>query len=306
VGPAQEAAAARLRGAALSRFTRFAAIDWSGAKGKRHKGIAVAVCDLGEGAPELVEREQPWSRTEVLDWLLATAGETPTLYGFDLSASLGFVDRGAYFPGWDASPPDVRALWRLVEAHCADEPDLAASRFVDHEEASRHFRRHGGRCGDLFQPGAGRMRVVEQEERRQGLVNPVSNFNLVGAAQVGKSSLTGMRLFLRLDPHLPIWPFDALPAQGSAVVEIYTSIAAVAAGLPRGRSKVRDPKTLDTALARFGCHPHRPLARYDDHATDAILTAAWLRQAADRRDYWHPAAMTPQVARTEGWTFGVP
>jgi hypothetical protein len=96
------------------------------------------------------------------------------------------------------------------------------------------------------------MRVVEQEERRIGLVNPVSNFNLVGAAQVGKSSMTGMRLFVRLDPHLPIWPFDPLPETGSAVVEIYTSIAAVAAGLPRGRTKVRDPETLDTALARLG------------------------------------------------------
>lgn len=287
-------------------FTRFAAIDWSGAKGLRHKGIAVALCGTGEAAPVLVERERPWSRSEVLDWVLAKAGEAPTLFGFDLSASFAFADRGAFFPGWASSPADARALWRLVEQHCHGEPDLAASGFVDHEEASRHFRRHGGRCGDLFQPGAGRMRVVEQEERRLGLVNPVSNFNLVGAAQVGKSSLTGMRLFLRLDAHLPIWPFDPVPEEGSVVVEIYTSIAAAAAGLPRGRTKIRDQETLDRALARLGSEPHRPLARYDDHATDAILSAAWLRQADDRVDYWHPAAMTPEVARTEGWTFGVP
>jgi hypothetical protein len=272
----------------------------------RHKGIAVAMCGGGDAAPELIRRNDPWARTEVLDWLLAKAGEAPTLFGFDLSASFAFIDRGAYFPGWAASPPDVRALWRLVESHCAEEPDLAASNFVDHEEASRHFRRHGGRCGDMFQAGAGRMRVVEQEEKRTGLVNPVSNFNLVGAAQVGKSSLTGMRLFLRLDPHLPIWPFDPLPGQGSLVVEIYTSIAAAAAGLPRGRTKVRDPETLDRALAQLGSRPHRPLRRYDDHATDAILTSAWLRQAAGRLDLWQPAAMTAEVARTEGWTFGVP
>jgi hypothetical protein len=238
--------------------------------------------------------------------VLESAGEAATLFGFDLSASFAFEDRGAYFPGWAASPTDVRGLWRLVEAQCTDEPDLAASAFVDHQEASRHFRRHGGRCGDLFQPGAGRMRVVEVEERRQGLVNPVSNFNLVGAAQVGKSSLTGMRLFLRLDPHLPIWPFDPLPGEGSVVVEIYTSIAATTAGLPRGRSKVRDAETLDRALGQLGSLPHRPLRQYDDHATDAILSAAWLRSAADRSKLWHPAAMTPHVARTEGWTFGVP
>ncbi len=288
------------------RFTRFAAIDWSGAKGTRHKGIAVAICDLGDAPPLLIEGDTPWSRTDVLDWTLATAAAAPTLFGFDLSGAFAFVDREAYFPGWNASPPDVRALWRLVEAHCAEESDLGASNFVDHAEASRHFRRHGGRCGDLFQPGAGRMRVVEEEERRLGLCNPVSNFNLVGAAQVGKSSLTGMRLFLRLDPHLPIWPFDPLPASGSVVVEIYTSIAAAAAGLPRGRTKVRDPETLDLALARLGSRPHRPLGRYDDHATDAILSSAWLRDVADRQDFWSPPLLTPEIAMTEGWTFGVP
>jgi len=287
-------------------FDRFAAIDWSGAKGKRHKGIAVAICEVGKSAPALVQGDQPWSRTEMLEWVLASAGEAPTLFGFDLSGAFAFVDREAYFPGWAASPPDVRGLWRLVESFCVEEPDLAASNFVDHPQASRHFRRHGGRCGDLFQAGAGRMRVVEQEERRLGLCNPVSNFNLVGAAQVGKASLTGMRLFLRVDPHLPIWPFDPLPEAGSVVVEIYTSIAAAAAGLPRGRTKVRDPETLDRALAALGSCPHRRLPRYDDHATDAILSAAWLRQIAERADFWHPTAMTEEVARTEGWTFGVP
>jgi hypothetical protein len=290
---------------AAQKFTRFAAIDWSGAKGKRHKGIAVAVCEAGEEAPVLVQRERGWAREEVLEWVVSTQGQAPTLFGFDLSGSLAFADEGAFFPGWDRSPPDARALWALVEEICAEEPDLAASRFVDHPEASRHFRRHGGRCGDLFQPGAGRMRLIETESKRQGLCNPVSNFNLIGAAQVGKSSLTGMRLFRRLGATLPIWPFDPKPEAGSLVVEIYTSIAATAAGIPRGRSKVRDPATLDRALAALGSKPHAPLAGYDDHATDALISAAWLRRVADRPDFWSPALMTPEIARTEGWTFGV-
>jgi hypothetical protein len=107
---------------AEGQFTRFAAIDWSGAKGKRHKGIAVAVCEAGKGAPRLIERERPWSRIEVLDWVLETADEAPTLYGFDLSGAFAFADRGGYFPGWDVSPEDVRGLWRLVEEHCATSP----------------------------------------------------------------------------------------------------------------------------------------------------------------------------------------
>jgi hypothetical protein len=191
-----------------------------------------------------------------------------------------------------------------VESVCAPDPHLAASTFVDHPEAARHFRRHGGRCGDLFQPGRGRLRVTEVHQQLQGL-NPYSNFNLVGAAQVGKSSLTGMRLLHRLDGKLPIWPFDPLPDSGSVVVEIYTSLAAITAGLPKNRTKVRDPAALDHALAALGSAPHAPLPAYDDHATDAIMAAAWLRRVHADPELWQPPALTPKLARTEGWTFGV-
>jgi hypothetical protein len=288
---------------APDRFTRFAAIDWSGAAGPRQQGIAVAAAEAGKGAPALVRSGHIWSRQEALDWMLALEGDW--LVGLDLSPSLAFADCGAFFPGWDRSPPDVRGLWALVEEVTHDEPHLGANRFVDHPEASRHFRRHGGRCGDLFPPGAGRFRVVEDASREQGLCNPYSNFNLIGAAQVGKSSLTGMRLFHRIDGKLPIWPYDPVPARGPVVVEIYTSIAATAAGLPRGRTKIRDPETLDRALAALGSTAHVPLARYDDHATDAILAAAWLRAVAHDPACWSPAGLTSELALTEGWTFGV-
>lgn len=231
--------------------------------------------------------------------------EGDILVGLDLSPSLAFADRGAFFPGWAQSPADARALWALVERIAGDEPHLGANRFVDHPEASRHFRRHGSRCGDLFPPGAGRFRVVEDESRTQRLCNPYSNFNLVGAAQVGKSSLTGMRLFHRINGHLPVWPYDPLPMAGPVVIEIYTSIAATAAGLPRGRTKIRDPETLDRALAALGSAPHVPMNRYDDHATDALMAAAWLRAVAHDPAYWTPARLTDELARTEGWTFGV-
>jgi hypothetical protein len=136
-------------------------------------------------------------------------------------------------------------------------------------------------------------------------LSPTSCFNLVGAAQVGKSSLTGMRVLHRLAGRVPIWPFDPLPSHGPVIVEIYTTIAARAAGIRKGLSKMRDAASLDAALAKLGSEPHQPLARYDDHATDAILTAAWLRANADRPELWTPATMTAHIAQTEGWTFGV-
>ena len=119
----------------MNRFQRFAAIDWSGAKGRRHKGIALAVCEAGDAAPRLIDRDRPWSRTEVLEWLLATADEAPTLYGFDFSYAPPIVERGAYLPG-DAAPEDARSFWAYVDALCDDE-DLGAASFLE-----THHRRH--------------------------------------------------------------------------------------------------------------------------------------------------------------------
>ena len=290
----------------MRRFAHFAAIDWSGAAGERHKGLALALCGA-DGPPRLVRPGQRWSREEVLAWLLE-AMPTDTLVGLDLGASLPFADCGAFFPGWAESPPDAKSLWRLVDELCADDPHLAASSFVDHPEASRYFRRHGGREGARFHAvdaghRRGRFRVTEAAQAAMGC-KPYSNFNLVDAAQVGKSSLTGMRVLHRLDGRLPVWPFDPLPATGSVVVEIYTAIAAMAGGRAPGRSKMKTVAELNRALVEIGAPTVAGEGPIDDHSADALLTAAWLRGASRRDELWHPGAMTAEIARTEGWTFG--
>lgn len=228
-----------------------------------------------------------------------------TLAGFDLSLSLAFADRGAFFPSWAGSPPDARSLWAEVERIAAGDPHLAATSFVDHPDVAPHFRRHGGREGALFGGGRGRFRVTERAQQAMGC-KPYSNFNLVGAAQVGKSGLTGMRMLHRLAGRLPVWPVDPLPPRGSVVVEIYTAIAAIAAGRSASRSKIRDFTGLDAALAALGSDVVPGEGRIDDHQSDALLAAAWLRRAADRPELWRPAALTPAIAATEGWTFGAP
>lgn len=293
----------------MIRFQHFAAIDWSGAAGERHKGIAVALCTAHGGAPALVRPAHRWSRQEVLDWLLDGMPDN-TLVGLDLGIALPFADCGAFFPGWADSPPDAKTLWAMVDAACRDDAHLAVSSFVDHAEANRYFRRHGGREGPQFHaPDAldrrGRFRVTEREQARMGC-KPYSNFNLVGAAQVGKSSLSGMRVLHRLGDRLPVWPIDPAPARGSVVVEIYTTIAALEAGRPASKSKMRSYAELNAALGALSSPPVPGAGPLDDHSADALLTAAWLRTAADRRELWHPQAMTGAIARTEGWTFGVP
>jgi hypothetical protein len=293
----------------IPAFRHFAAIDWSGAAGERHKGIALGLCGVDGGAPKPVRPGHRWSRGDVLEWL--RDGLPPdTLVGLDLGMSLPFADCGAFFPGWEHSPPDAKSLWALVDDLCRDDPHLAATSFVDHCEASRYFRRHGGREGEHFHaPGAshrrGRFRVTEAAQAAMGC-KPYSNFNLVGAAQVGKSSLTGMRVLQRLDGRLPVWPFDPLPRNGSVVVEIYTAIAAMAGGRAPGRSKMKTWAELNAALAAIGSPPVAGEGPIDDHSADALLTAAWLRGVADRPGLWHPRAMSPSIAVTEGWTFGAP
>ena len=289
-------------------FRHFVAIDWSGAMGERHRGIAVALAQAA-GAPRLLGDGRRWSRGEVLD--LLRSGLAPhTLVGLDLGIALPFADCGAYFPGLAHAPPDAPALWALVEEVCAADPHLAATSFADDERFAPFFRRHGGREGARFRcdeaaHGRGRFRVTEQRQAMMGC-RPYSNLNLVGAAQVGKASLTGMRLLHRLSPALPVWPVDPLPtgAGSSVVVEIYTTIAALAAGRAPGRSKMRSMGELNAGLAVLGSPPVPGSGAIDDHSADALLAAAWLRANAGRAELWRPPGLTRELARTEGWTFG--
>ena len=289
----------------MRRFSHFAALDWSGARGPRQRGIALAVAS-GTNPPELVRPGHIWSRAEILTWLQdVAASRADMLIGFDFSAAFAFVDRDAYFPEWDASPDTLPALWTLVEQLTASDPHYEIGGFLAHPEARRHFRHAQGDVGDLFAPGAGRLRVVEQHQRATKQAASVSNFNLIGAAQVGKASLAGMRMLHRLHPALPLWPLDPIPATGPLLVEIYTGVAARAAGVAAGRSKIRDGAALDTALAVFGSPSAGFAGPISDHASDALLTAAWLRAVADDAAPWSPPPLTDTLARTEGWTFGI-
>jgi hypothetical protein len=290
----------------MRQFSTFAVFDWSGQAVARPKGIALASCGA-RTAPQLHPAPaQYWARSDVLDWLIGQADQhNDLLIGFDLSMGFPFADAGDYFPGWCESPQTAPALWALVDQLCANDPHLGVSSFVGHPDLSRYFR-HQGRLGDRYgDDRAGRLRVVERASREQQSSRPYSCLNLVGASQVGKSSLTGMRILHQLRGTIPVWPFDPVPASGPMIVEIYTSIAANAAALPKGRTKIRDHDAMVRAFANLETPCPSALLRYDDHSTDALLTAAWLSQAAEKPEFWQPKLMTDEIAQTEGWTFGV-
>ncbi|MEA3057461.1 MAG: hypothetical protein QOF34_276 [Sphingomonadales bacterium] len=280
------------------RFNSFVAIDWSGAKGARHRGIAVAEARAA-AAPRLVRPGHVWSREEVLDWLLRRAARDPTLFGFDFSFAPPLIERGEYLPGEPDVPDSARKFWAYVD-RLSDDADLGAASFLE----TAHRRHFYFGIADGVKADFVRFRQCDQQLNRQGGRKTASAYDAIGAAQVAKASFAGMRLLHRLDGKVAIWPMDPLPERGSAVVEIYTRIYLRRAGM--SGVKLRSRAELNRALAGLGSPPARLRFEPNDHQTDALVTAAGMRQfAATEPRAFAPAGLTEQIARAEGWTFGV-
>ena len=81
-------------------------------------------------------------------------------------------------------------------------------------------------------------------------------------------------------------------------------MAARLGGVTGTATKMRSFEALNDALDAIGSAPVAGTGAIDDHSSDALLTAAWLRRVYESRDFWHPPGLTPDIARTEGWTFG--
>jgi hypothetical protein len=281
-----------------ARFSAFIAIDWSGAKGRRHKGIAIAEA-RGESAPRLIRPNHVWSREEVADWLVERAASEPTLFGFDFSFAPPLIERGEYLPGEPDVPATAREFWAYVDRTARDE-DLGAASFL--EQAHRKHFYFG--IADGVKSTFVRFRQCDQALNAQGGRKTASAYDAIGAAQVAKASFSGMRLLHRIDGKVAIWPMDPLPISGSAVVEIYTRIYLRRAG-QSGR-KLRTRAELNQALAGLGSPPTRLRFEPNDHQTDALVTAAGMRALTNEEPgAFDPPGLTDYIARAEGWTFGV-
>ena len=282
----------------MHHFASFVAIDWSGAKGRRHKGIAIAEA-RGDEPPRLVRPGRVWSRQEVADWLLNRASREPTLFGFDFSFAPPIIERGEYLLGEPGVPNTARAFWAYVDGLCDDE-DLGAASFL--EIAHRKHFYFG--IADGVKADFVRFRQCDARLNAQGGRKTASAYDAIGAAQVAKASFAGMRLLHRLDGKIAIWPMDPLPADGSAVVEIYTRIYLRRAGMTG--TKLRTRTDLNKALAGLGSKPARLRFEPNDHQTDALVTAAGMRALAiSEPRAFDPQGLTPDIAQSEGWTFGV-
>lgn len=290
--------------AAEQKFSHFVGIDWSGAKGKRHKGLAVALCRVGDSAPKLVlppSGHANWSRAEIAGWIKTGCGlgaEARVLVGIDSAFSMPFLDKGAYL-GVTHGLSHVKMLWDAVESACSHDVDLYGGAFA--VSYKRHYHMPGARGADYER----RMRVAETRAVEAGAGPCESVFHLIGPSQVGLSGLSTIRMLVRLSgtPGLAIWPYDRLEGAQIVLTEIYAANFAAMGG---HRGKIRDIQALNRALKTLGSKPFR--RRNDslsDDDCDAAITAAGLRTVTGSRNYWHPPALSTMVRETEGWIFGI-
>jgi hypothetical protein len=287
----------------IPAFDRFVACDWSGARGPRYRGVAVAECGPGDAPPRLVPPPEPgpWTRTAAARWLRETAaGGRTVLAGFDFAFSLPFARAGRYFA--DPRAATMADLWDVVEAASAGVPDFLGSPFAEHPAYAPDFWRAGPRPPAWAAP----RRATELACAQEGGGHPQSPYHLIGSRQVGKGALAGMRVLRHLKRSAPgrvrVWPAEE-PAEGALTcVEIYPRLFLRACGF--GNAKIRDGGSLDRCLGLLGSLP-AGLPAVDDHEADALVSAAGLRRIAGLAAAWRPAGLEPADRARDGWIFGV-
>ncbi len=282
-------------------------IDWTGAQPAR--AVAVAVCDRAGLVRPLWPSDRFWRRAEVADRIAAlAAGGARVLAGFDFGFAMPYVPGVGYLDGRVPDVTDMFALWDLVDRASAGADDDFAGPAVSDPRLAPSFWVNGStpaHWGD----GSTKRRRTEIVAAETGAGTPVSLFKLAAASkQVGKASLAGMRTLKRLrgllGDRLAVWPAQ-MPQPGQCVVmEIYpTLFRKQALG---GVRKITDRAALAAGVAHFGCILSSDMPeQFDDHIGDAIITAAGLSRLVAHDGVWQPAAMSADIARREGWIFGV-
>ena len=294
----------------MLNFKSFVGIDWSGAKGKRTSSIQVAIIERDASCPTLIypPTYKNWSRTAIADWIeKQTHKKTRTLIGIDCNFGYGAHVMDEQL-GEQATAQD---LWAHIEDVCADVPHYYALPFWEKYSA---YYWMGGKQPEWFDFEKLR-RETEWACGRIGLGQPESPFKLFSPTQVGKGGLAGMRMLhdlkARCGERLAVWPFDAKTQLDEArvvVTEIYPRLFIQKAKL--GAMKIRKGASLNLCLEKLGSGPMPNMHDVSDHAADAIVSAAGLRQlCGGDKNIPHaiafPANMSAQARAKEGWIFGV-
>lgn len=272
-------------------FDCFVGIDWSGNKEKWQKGLKIAVARPGSRPPKLVSGPGPkerWSRTAAISWIGDLVEKERALIGLDFA--FGYPACG------------IELSWEYAEQICSGDENFYGGKFFRAGDAL-HSHLLNSPWVVRSQPFVAHLRATEDAAAKTKGATPQSIFNAVGAAQVGPSSISGMRALLHVrqsfGSRVSIWPFDEIERDRSLIVEIFPRY------FPRMHElspKLSDHKALNAALAAFDSAPVMVPPASEDEG-DALITAAALRSLSRINAFFNP----PDISvRHQGWIFGVP
>jgi len=286
----------------IPKFDAFIAIDWSGAA-RAYDGIAVAICRPGRSSPQLVApARRRWTREEIAEWVKSRVdGRQRLLIGFDFAFSFPYENCG-YLGGQAEGVEDTFALWEMIEAKSTGDSDFGCSRFLGDPNYAPLFWTAGPKPKRWIE----RKRRTEHACAESTKTRPDTLYKLIHSKQVGKASITGMRVLhhvrSRKGDCVAIWPFESL--RTSAIVEIYpTMFRKLATG---SIAKLRSRNDLNRALAVLQSRPtEEGKPGLSDHETDALVSAAGLRYIAGNPLVWARPEITSSEVCREGWIFGI-
>jgi len=288
----------------LPKFDTFVAIDWSGAH-HPYNGIAVARCTRGRSAPQLVPPRvgARWTRTEIATWLCEELkGTRRLLIGMDFAFGFPFGENGGYLQGRTQEPKTIFDLWELIDECSGDDADFGCRRFTSDPRYASLF----WKSGRLPEQWIEHKRRTELACATTTGTRPETVYKLIGSKQVGKASITGIRVLQHVrqvrNSDVSFWPFQR--PDRSTIAEIYPTLFRMCA--TNKLAKLRSLEDLNESLGAFDSdRMPRSGRRFSDHETDALISAAGLRYLARKPATWaHPDLTSLQVQR-EGWIFGV-
>jgi hypothetical protein len=279
----------------MPAFDCFVGIDWSGDKNPWQKGLKVAIARPGRAAPVLKEcpgRKDGWSRADVVKWIADEFFDKRALIGIDFAFGFPQV----------SLPGNIVLDWDYAEKVCAEYPNFYGGAFFrppvlphSHLVNSRWLPKHSY--------SANHLRMTDIVAMETTGARPQSIFNAVGPAQVGPSSISGMRALRSLRQQcggrIAIWPFDEVPQTGPLIVEMFPRYYP----LSRGKSaRLAGRAELNAALAAFESDGVKKGPKSEDEG-DALLGAAALRLLSSEDALFR---LPEQAIRSQGWIFGVP
>lgn len=299
-----------------THFDAYLGIDWSGAKGQ-YRGIAIAECRNDRQAPRLIPPPGPaerqgrttrqasgrhWRRAAVVDYLCQRlAGKERLLIGLDFAFSLPWIPGEGYLAGRVPEVDTAFELWQRIDAASADACDFHAGPVIQHPDFAPSFWTQGPQPPDWRHD----KRLTEIACAEATGTRPETPFKLIGAKQVGKASLSGIRCLRairhRLSEQVAIWPFEPIDGR-SVLLEIYPTLFRHQA--LRSIDKIREIDQLALGLDRLGSdRPAGLPPSFSDHEGDALISAAGMRWWVLQNGRL-PRVAPSRVSR-EGWIFGV-